>query len=234
MNDKVGADHQFHEEEYVEEWTDRFIPTAERVELFNLFLSELKLNIPSDGCVIELGIGPGYLADHLLRGIPGIKYYGVDFSLPMLGIAKKRLGPFSDRITYIPADIVQDIWWEDIPKPINAIVSTWALHDLGRQEYVEVVYKSSANALQEGGILLNGDFIKPDKAVHEFEQGRFEIYKHIEILRRVGFDKAECLKVFEEEIGSPTPSQNYACIKAMINNNAMMSMSGGIDRVDSN
>jgi hypothetical protein len=58
---------------------------------------------------------------------------------------------------------------------ISAIVSTWALHDLGSQENVAVVYKRCAHALQEGGRLLNGDFIKPDKAIYEYESGRFEI-----------------------------------------------------------
>lgn len=232
MNEQIGADHEYHDEEYVMGWADRFMPTPERVELFNVILSELKSNIPSDGCIVELGIGPGYLADHLLRGMPKIQYYGIDFSLPMLGVAKKRLIPHSDRIIYHQADLVQDNWWESLPIPVDAIVSTWALHDLGRQEYVEVVYKRSAEVLQDGGILLNGDFIKPDKAVHEYERGRFEIYKHIELLHRAGFNNAECLGLFEEEIGSPTPAQNYACVKGVIRKLDLSSKTSTIDQLD--
>jgi hypothetical protein len=99
---------------------------------------------------------------------------------------------------------------------VNAIVSTWALHDLGSQENVEVVYKSCAQVLQNGGILLNGDFIKPDKSIYEYEPGRFEIATHIEILRRVGFRNAKCLALLEEEIESPTAVQNYACFKGVV------------------
>lgn len=216
MNKVIGAHHEFDDEDYVEGWTDRFVPTPDRLELFNIILSELKSHIPPNGRVVELGIGPGYLADHLLRAMPGIQYHGIDFSSPMLDIARQRLRPHSARITYVKAGLVKDQWWMGIPKPVNAIVSTWALHDLGSQENVEVVYKNCAEVLQNGGMLLNGDFIKPDKATHEYEPGRVEIAKHIKILLRVGFKNAKCLVLLEEEIESPTAAQNYACFKGVI------------------
>lgn len=214
MNDVIGAHHEFHDEEFVAGWADRFVPTPERLELFNVILTQLKSRVAPTGCVVELGIGPGYLADHLLRMMPEIQYYGVDFSGPMLDIARRRLKRHSDRVAYIQADLIKDNWWKGIPGPVDAIVSTWALHDLGSQESVEIVYKNCAQALQDGGMLLNGDFIKPDNAIYEYEPGRFEIAKHIAMLRRVGFSSAECLVVLEEEIDSPTAAQNYACFKA--------------------
>jgi len=65
-------------------------------------------------------------------------------------------------------------------------------------------------------MLLNGDFIKPDKAIYEYEPGRFEIAKHIAMLCRVGFESADCLLVLEEEIESPTAAQNYACVRGVV------------------
>ena len=216
MNEVIGAHHEFHDEEFVAGWAERFVPTPERLELFNVILSQLKSRVPPNSCVVELGIGPGYLADHLLSRMPEIHYYGVDFSSPMLGIARKRLRSHSTRVTYIQADLIKDHWWMGIPGPAHAIVSTWALHDLGSPESIEKVYQSCAQALRDGGLLLNGDFIKPDRAVYEYEPGRFEIAKHIEMLRRVGFKSAECLVVLEEEIEAPTAAQNYACFKAAL------------------
>ena len=216
MDEIVGADHEFHDKEFVTGWANRFVPTPERLELFDAILSELRSQIPPNGCVVELGLGPGYLADHLLKTMPGIQYYGVDFSSPMLDIARQRLKPHASRVAYIQADLVKDHWWTDLPTSVNAIVSTWALHDLGNQENVEIVYKSCAQILQDGGVLLNGDFIKPDKAIHEYEPGRFEIAKHKEILRRVGFNITECLVILEEEIEAPTSAHNYACFKGMV------------------
>lgn len=215
MNEVIGAHHEFHDDEFVAGWAGRFVPTPERLELFNIILSELKSRIPPNGCVVELGIGPGYLADHLLSVLPKIQYYGVDSSRPMLDIARQRLKPHSARVAYVQADLVKDNWWTGIPAPVNAIVSTWTLHDLGSQENVEVVYTCCAQVLQDGGVLLNGDFIKPDKATYEYEPGRFEIARHIEMLHRVGFKNAKCLVLLEEEIESPTAAQNYACFKGV-------------------
>ena len=216
MKQVIGAQHEFHDKDFVTAWAERFVPTPERLKLFNVILSELNSHISPDGCVVELGIGPGYLAQHILRAMPALQYYGVDFSAPMLDIARRRLSAHADRITYIQADLVKDDWWTEIPKPVNAIVSTWALHDLGSQQNVEKVYDGCLRTLEKSGVLLNGDFIKPDKALHEFEPGRFEIANHIEMLQRVGFNNAECLVVLEEEITSPTSAQNYACFKAVV------------------
>lgn len=216
MKPVIGAHHEFHDEEFVAGWADRFVPTPERLELFNVILSELRSSIPKDGRVVELGIGPGYLAEHLLNAMPGINYYGIDFSSPMIEIARQRLGQHSARLDFVQADLVKEAWWAGVTAPINAIISTWALHDLGSQENVERVYKICAQALKDDGIFLNGDFIKPDKAIYEYESGRFEIAKHLEILNRAGFKNAECLVVLEEEIESPTAAQNYACFKGII------------------
>ena len=215
MKEVIGARHEFHDKEFVTGWADRFVPTPERLQLFNVILSELISHIPADGCIIELGIGPGYLADHLLHRMPDIKYYGVDFSTPMLDIARRRLSQYSKRVKYVQADLVKDVWWVEIPIPVNAIVSTWTLHDLGSQENVKTVYRSCSQKLINNGLLLNGDFIKPDEAMHEYEAGRFEIARHIEMLRQVGFKNADCLLMLEKEIQSPTAAQNYACFKAV-------------------
>lgn len=216
MREPIGAQHQFHDAEFVKGWAERFVPTPERLALFDAILSELRSRLKAPACVVELGIGPGYLADHLLGGLPGILYYGVDFSVPMLQIARHRLQPHEGWISYVQADLLKDEWWSDIPGPVDAVVSTWSLHDLGSLEHVGRVYECCAQLLRRGGVLLNGDFIKPDGAIHEYEPGRFEIEKHIALLRRAGFDRADCLLVLEEEIAAPTPAQNYACFRGLV------------------
>ena len=216
MKQIVGADHEFHDSAYAAGWAARFEPTPDRLRLFNLILAELQTRIPPHGFVVELGLGPGYLAAHLLAAMPRIHYCGVDFSRPMLDIAAHRLSGYAPRIDYRQADLVKDTWWTELAGPIkiDAIVSTWALHDLGSQDNVAAVYAGCATALDGTGILLNGDFIKPVRAIYDYEPGRFEIATHLELLHRVGFASAECLAVFEEELAAPTAAQNYACIRA--------------------
>jgi len=212
----VGADHEFQDRDYAAGWAERFEPTPDRLKLFSLMLTELQTRISPHGYVVELGMGPGYLAAHLLAGMPWIRYCGVDVSRPMLDIAAHRLRGYAPRIDYRQADLVTDEWWTELAGPIqiDAIVSTWALHDLGSQQSVAAVYAGCATALGGTGILLNGDFIKPARSIHDYEPGRFEITTHLEILHRGGFTSAECLAIFEEELKSPTAAQNYACIRA--------------------
>ncbi len=210
----VGADHEFHSKEFALGWAERFEPTPERLRLFELITSQLKEAIPNDGCIVELGIGPGYLAKYLLERMPRASYCGIDFSLPMLEIAQERLQRFSSRVSYMQADLVEEAWEKKVSEPAHAIVSTWALHDLGSPKNINTVYKRSYGALVKSGILINGDFIKPTGTLHEFEGGRFYVAKHLELLANAGFSNAKCLSLFEEEIENPTPAQNYACIRA--------------------
>lgn len=210
----VGADHEFHSKEFALGWAERFEPTPERLRLFELITSQLREAMPSDGSIVELGIGPGYLAKYLLERIPRTSYCGIDYSLPMLEIAQERLQRFSSRVTYMQADLAGEAWDEKVSEPVHAIISTWALHDLGSPKNINTVYERSYSALVKSGILINGDFIKPTGAIQEFERGRFHVAKHLELLANAGFSNARCLSLFEEEIGNPTPAQNYACIRA--------------------
>jgi len=210
----VGAEHEFHNKEFALGWAERFEPTPERIRLFELIFSQLKEAIPSDGLIVELGMGPGYLANYLLERMPGASYRGIDFSAPMLEIAQERLERFSSRVTYTHADLVEEAWERKVSKPVHAIVSTWALHDLGSPNNINIVYERSYSALGDDGILINGDFIKPTEAMQEFEGGRFYVAKHLELLANIGFSNPTCLSLFEEEIENPTPAQNYACIRA--------------------
>ena len=214
MTPLVGADHEFHDREYAAGWAARFEPTSDRLALFDLMLSELRSRIPPGGRIVELGIGPGYLAAYLLGAMPAIRYQGIDFSPAMLDIAARRLRTHADRVAFTQADLLADPWWQDSAGSVDAVVSTWALHDLGAPANVEQVYAGCAKALGGQGLLLNGDFIKPDRTTHEYEPGRFDIATHLALLRGVGFETAECLRVFEEELESPTSAQNYACFRA--------------------
>ena len=210
----VGADHEFHDPEYAADWAGRFEPTPERLALFDLMLSELRSRVPSAARIVELGIGPGYLAAHLLDALPAAHYQGLDFSRAMLDIAARRLRPHANRAAFTRADLLADGWREALEGPVDAIVSTWALHDLGGPHEIEHVYAGCARALAPRGLLLNGDFIKPAAAAQEYEPGRLPIATHLDLLRRVGFETAECLRVFEDELEAPTPAQNYACFRA--------------------
>ena len=216
MTEVVGATHQFHEAEYAEDWARRFTPTPERMQLFETVLEQLQSAVPADGHIVELGIGPAYLAEYLLERMPHISYEGVDFSEPMLALAATRLARFEGRVQFQQADLLGDSWGSALTRPPAAMVSTWALHDLGGQAQTAHVYRACAAALSKGGILLNGDLIKPDGTRHIFEPGRFPIGRHLELLQEAGFSDSRCLQLWEEEIEAPTSADNYACLFGIV------------------
>jgi SAM-dependent methyltransferase len=214
MSGYVGAEHEFHDAAFVQGWADRFVPTAPRLALFDLILEQISKPSMPNTHVLELGLGPGYMARHLLERNAAISYEGLDFSTVFFEVAKKTIGGSMPRVTLTKADLKDPNWPEKLSRQPGAIISTWALHDLGSQEAVADVYARGFETLPKGGLLVNGDFIKPKGSTWTYERGRFEIDRHLELLRQAGFADPTSLAIYEPNIENPTAAQNYACLVA--------------------
>ncbi len=79
MSGYVGAEHEFHDREFVRGWAARFVPTAPRLQLFDMILAQITQPGIPNSHVVELGLGPGYMARHLLQRNATISYEGIDF-----------------------------------------------------------------------------------------------------------------------------------------------------------
>lgn len=211
----VGAQHEFHDADFVQGWADRFVPSPPRLALFDMILARIGALPVGNPDVLELGLGPGYMARHILERHPGLRYEGLDFSAAFFEVAKRTLGPLAGRVIFTKADLMDQSWPTNLARPPHAIISTWALHDLGSQQAVADVYARCFETLPKGGVLINGDFIKPDGTEWEYEAGRFPIARHLEFLRAAGFASPASLYHFEVEIDAPTAAQNYACLVAV-------------------
>ena len=215
MTGFVGAQHEFHDAEFVRGWANRFVPTAPRLQLFEMILDQIRRpNVPNSH-VVELGIGPGYMARHILERNQTISYEGLDFSDAFFDIAREIVGDQMHRVLLTKADLMNQNWPKQLSKRPGAIISTWALHDLGSQQAVANVYARCYETLPAGGVLVNGDFIKPYDTTWEYEPGRFEIDRHCELLRQAGFADPKTLGHLEPNIENPTAAQNYACLVAV-------------------
>jgi SAM-dependent methyltransferase len=214
VNGFVGAQHEFHEAAFVQGWADRFVPTPPRIALFDLILEHVSASGLPSAHVVELGLGPGYMARHLLERNPTISYEGLDFSEVFFDVARKTIGSYMPRTKLTKADLMDQAWPRSLSQQPGAIISTWALHDLGGQEAVANVYARCYEVLPKGGILINGDFIKPDGTSWTYEPGRFEVDRHLDLLRLAGFQNPRSLALFEHNFDSPTAAQNYACLIA--------------------
>jgi SAM-dependent methyltransferase len=211
MSGFVGAQHEFHDAAFVQGWADRFVPTPPRIALFDLILER----VSAPGLPNALGLGPGYMARHILERNPNVSYEGLDFSEVFFDVARKTIADYMPRAQLTKADLMDQAWPHALSRQPGAIVSTWALHDLGGQQAVADVYARCHDVLPEGGVLMNGDFIKPDGMSWTYEPGRFEVGRHLELLRRAGFKEPASLAIFEHNLDHPTAAQNYACLIAV-------------------
>jgi len=69
MTGYVGAQHEFHNADFVRGWAKRFVPTPERLRLFDMIEDQIRRGSVSNTHVVELGIGPGYMARRILEQV---------------------------------------------------------------------------------------------------------------------------------------------------------------------
>jgi len=119
----VGVLHEFHNAAYAQDWASRFTPSPPREELFATMLMALRQHQLPTPHVLELGIGPAYFAERLLRERTELQYEGLDFSQPMLDMAAKRLQPFSQRVTLTVGDLLQG--GIRFPRPRHGLANRW-------------------------------------------------------------------------------------------------------------
>ena len=106
MSGFVGAQHEFHDAAFVQGWADRFVPTPPRIALFDLILERVSAPGLTNAHVLELGLGPGYMARHILERYPGLSYEGLDFSEEFFDVARKTIGSYMARVKLTKADLM--------------------------------------------------------------------------------------------------------------------------------
>jgi ubiquinone/menaquinone biosynthesis C-methylase UbiE len=75
-----------------------------REEFFRTITKELCRQNVRALTVLELGSGPGFLAQRVLESSPTVAYAALDFSLPMHMLARERLVALADRVQFLEAD----------------------------------------------------------------------------------------------------------------------------------
>jgi len=161
-----------------------------RTEFFDAFARE----IGRDGArVLELGSGPGFLADHLLRAWPGLDYVALDFSPAMHALAAERLGARAARVRLVERSF-RDATWVDGLGPFDVVVTHQAVHELRHKDHATALHAQVRPLLAAGGRYLvcdhylGGDGLSNDQLYMTVDQQR-------EALLRAGFARVEAVLV---------------------------------------
>jgi tRNA (cmo5U34)-methyltransferase len=104
--------------------------------------------------IVELGAGSGLFSEMLRSAFPSAHLHLIDFSQPMLDLARKRLGPDDQRLTYILADYTT----QPLPSNCDAVVTSLSIHHL-EDERKQAILPNILAALRPGGVFVNADHI---------------------------------------------------------------------------
>lgn len=121
-----------------------------RPEIFDAFAREIGTGPRR---VLELGSGPGFLADHLLRANPELDYVALDFSGAMHQLAADRLGERVARVTFVERSFREPAWVAGLGL-FDIVVTNQAVHELRHKDYATTLHAQVRPLLAPGGRYL--------------------------------------------------------------------------------
>lgn len=132
----------FHDPKVAAAWADAVMRKRPwRTTIFDHFVAIVRATAVARPRMLELGSGPGFLAEQLLTRCPAIAHYTLlDFSEPMLEQSRERLEQFRDRTEFLRADFKTDSWPRLVRAPVDFVVSLQAVHELRHKRHAARLY----------------------------------------------------------------------------------------------
>jgi ubiquinone/menaquinone biosynthesis C-methylase UbiE len=124
-----------------------------REQFFQQFINQLRVIDSVPLRVLELGSGPGFLAQRILESIPSVEYTMLDFSQAMHDLARERLGPLMQHVRAVVADFKQDRWGEGLDN-FDAVITIQAVHELRHKKHALALHRSARSLLSPRGRYL--------------------------------------------------------------------------------
>lgn len=103
--------------------------------------------------VLELGSGPGFLAEHLLRSNVNLRYVALDFSSAMHELAAQRLGELAGRVQFVERSFRETAWPDGLGQ-FEFVVTHQAVHELRHKRHAPVLHAQVKQVLLPGGTYL--------------------------------------------------------------------------------
>jgi tRNA (cmo5U34)-methyltransferase len=101
--------------------------------------------------ILDLGAGSGLLTQLIRSRFPEARVHLIDFSGPMLDLARARLGD-DPLITYQQADYIAD----PLPQNLCAVVSSLSIHHIADADK-RTVFSRIYHSLRPGGVFVNAE-----------------------------------------------------------------------------
>ena len=137
--------------------------------------------------ILELGSGPGLLAERILGTCDVERYTLFDFSPPMLDMSRARVGNRAAAV-FVLGDFKQPDWTRGLEAPFDAVVTMQAVHEIRHKRHVPGLYRQVHALLRPGGVLLVSDHIPADDTPRSRALLATEEEQHA-AMRSAGFER---------------------------------------------
>jgi len=174
-----------------QEWERTAMQRPFREDFFEAFANELdKINKPSIK-VLELGSGPGFLAQHILSRLAKVELSLLDFSPAMHELAGRRLTNVIDRVTFVERSFKEPGWEQGLGK-LDAVITNQAVHELRHKRYSVALFQQVKSLLIPGGLFLFCDHYYGDDAMKN-DQLYMSLTEQRAALQSAGYSATEIL-----------------------------------------
>jgi SAM-dependent methyltransferase len=156
-----------------------------RTEFFACFVGEIAAISPKVERILELGSGPGFLAERLLCSINQINYVALDFSAAMHDLARARLGELAEGVTFIERSFKEEGWPSDLGE-FQCVVTNQAVHELRHKRHAVELHRQVRTLLTPGGVYLVCDHFAGDGGMKN-DDLYMSVAEQEQALQAVGF-----------------------------------------------
>ncbi len=153
----------FHDPSQALAWEESTIHNRPwRPKFFATFAAALNGRFSGPLSILELGSGPGHLAEAILSNCNVRKYVALDFSEAMHNLAAKRIERFQNRIDFVRRDFRLADWPEGLGH-FDALLTMQAAHETRHVRHLHDLLCAARNCLKPDGVLLYCDhYLKPE------------------------------------------------------------------------
>lgn len=171
------------------EWQDTAnVKRPWRKDFFEYYASLIKRHAFDSCHILELGAGPGFLAQHLLSQLSDIKYTAFDFSEAMHQLAQQKLTSSERaRANYLIGNFKEPDWQSAIKQKYDFIIIHQALHELRHKKYAADFHITVKKLLKPKGYYLVCDHLCAPHAMQN-DQLYMNKQEHIGALKEASFE----------------------------------------------
>lgn len=161
-DDDVPSPIDFHDPVQCRAWVEDTVKRRpSRPHFFAAFVEALNAAGAASRSVLELGSGPGHLAERILLYCSISRYVALDFSAAMHEIARERLMPFLDRVEFVQGDFMSPDWGASLGR-FDAVVTMQSAHETRHKRHLPSFIRSTMQRLVPSGALLYSDHYAED------------------------------------------------------------------------